>query len=142
TLASVVTELDAHAVGRLTAAAERLTLLSRPSRDSVAGQRYHPLVREFLEARLKLTAGDAAVVAMHRRAAESAASSDWRVAAHHYREAADTDCVATVVAAAIPEIMGSGQYAAADDFIEQVPPESRAPGLKLVRARMELQRGE
>ena len=38
--------------------------------------------------------------------------------------------------------MGSGQYAAADDFIEHVPAESRAPGLKLVRARMELQRGE
>jgi DNA-binding SARP family transcriptional activator len=141
-LAAVVTEMDIAEVTRLTAAAERLTLLSRPSRDAVAGRRYHPLVREFLEARLKLTAGESAVVGMHRRAAEAAASTDWRIAAHHYREASDTDCVAAVVASAIPEIMGSGQYAAADDFIERVPPESRAPGLKLVYARMELQRGE
>jgi ATP/maltotriose-dependent transcriptional regulator MalT/DNA-binding SARP family transcriptional activator len=141
-LAGVVAEIDPDVVGRLTVAAERLTLLTRPSRDAAAGRRYHPLVREFLEARLKLTAGETAVFAMHRRAAEAAAGSDWRVAAHHYREARDLDCVASVIAAAIPEIMGSGQYAAADEFIEQVPQDSRSPGLKLVRSRMELQRGE
>jgi ATP/maltotriose-dependent transcriptional regulator MalT/DNA-binding SARP family transcriptional activator len=141
-LAAVVAEIDDPAVARLTAAAERLTLLTRPSRDAVTGRRYHPLVREFLEARLRLTAGETAVVAMHRRAAEVAASTDWRVAAHHYREAGDIDCVATVVAAAIPEIMGSGQYAAADEFIAEVPDRLRSPGLQLVRSRMELQRGE
>lgn len=141
-LACVVANIDAAVVGRMTAAAERLTLLARPSRDSVSGKRYHPLVREFLEARLKLTAGESAVLSMHRRAAEAAASIDWRVAAHHYREAGDIECVAAVVAAAIPEIMGSGQYGAADEFIEQVPQELQSPGLKLVRSRMDLQRGD
>ncbi|MDO8484936.1 MAG: hypothetical protein Q7S35_08315, partial [Candidatus Limnocylindrales bacterium] len=99
-LAAVVAEIDPSETARLTLAAERLTLLTRPSRNSVAPQRYHPLVREFLEARLRLSAGDGAVVAMHRRAAEAAATIDWRVAAHHYREAGDLDFVASVVAAA------------------------------------------
>ena len=53
-LAAVVTGLDAARSPRLTAAAERLTLLSRPSRTSRGPQRYHPLVREFLEARLRV----------------------------------------------------------------------------------------
>ncbi len=52
-LAEVATGLDADEVGRLSAAAERLTLLTRPSRTARLAQRYHPLVREFLEARLR-----------------------------------------------------------------------------------------
>ena len=41
-------------VAAMTTAAERLTLLSRPPRViEAAPQRYHPLVREFLEARLR-----------------------------------------------------------------------------------------
>ena len=52
-LAAVVTDLDPDDVARLTAAAERLTLLTRPSRTSRGQQRFHPLVREFLEARLR-----------------------------------------------------------------------------------------
>ena len=54
-LAAVVTDLDPDDVARLTGAAERLTLLTRPSRTSRGQQRYHPLVREFLEARLRLS---------------------------------------------------------------------------------------
>jgi len=141
-LAAVVAEIEPAVVARFTAAAERLTLLTRPSRDLASGRRYHPLVREFLEARLLATAGETAVIAMHRRVAESVAATDWRTAAHHYREARDISCVAAVIASAIPEIMGSGQYAAADEFIDQVPQETQSAGLKLVRSRMELQRGE
>ena len=51
-MAAVVTDLDEDAVAGMTAAAERLTLLSWPSRVAKS-QRYHPLVREFLEARLR-----------------------------------------------------------------------------------------
>lgn len=140
-LAGAVAGLGAAEVVRLTAAAERLTLLARPSRMSQGPQRYHPLVREFLEARLQLSAGKATVIGLHRTAAEAASSIDWRVSAHHYREAGDFECVASVVAAAIPEIMGSGQYVVAAEHIEQVPPESRSAGLNLVRSRVEMQRG-
>ncbi len=140
-LAAVATGLDAVGVSKLAGAAERLTLLSRQSRSSRGPQRYHPLVREFLEARLRATAGDTAVAQLHRNVAAYAAQFDWRVAAHHYREAGDIDSVAAVVAAAIPDIMGSGQYSWAAGFTEGIPPERRPPGLNLVKARMEMQRG-
>jgi DNA-binding SARP family transcriptional activator len=64
------------------------------------------------------------------------------VAAHHYREAGDIDSVAAVVAAAIPEIMGSGQYVAASELVDRVPRDARSVGLNLVRSRTEMQRGE
>ena len=58
-LAEVVSGRDPAEVARLTAAAERLTLLSRLSGGPRTHQRYHPLVREFLEARLRATDGAA-----------------------------------------------------------------------------------
>ena len=140
-LAGVVAGANAAEVSRLTSAAERLTLLTRPPRTSHAPQRYHPLVRQFLEARLRATAGETAVADLHRKAAETAALTDWRSAAHHYREAGDLDCVATVVAAAIPEIMGSGQYATAVGFVDQIPSEFRSAGLNLIRSRIDMQHG-
>ncbi len=140
-LARVVGEIDVAETARLTGVAERLTLLTRPSRSSGAAQRYHPLVREFLEARLRQTAGDTAVAALHRRVADAASRTDWRVAAHHYREAGDLDSVASVVAAAIPEIMGSGQYVAASELIQDVPQQAMSAGLNLVRSRVRLQSG-
>ena len=106
-LAAVVTDLDPDDVARLTGAAERLTLLTRPSRTSRGQQRFHPLVREFLEARLRLSSSEAAVAALHHHVAEYAADHDWRVAAYHFREAGDHTAVADTIAAAIPEIMGS-----------------------------------
>jgi len=120
-LAEVVTEVDTAEVARLSAAAERLTLLTRPSRASRGSPRYHPLVREFLDARLLASIGAAAVASLHRRAADAASSHDWRVAAHHYRMAGEPRSVAQTIAAAIPEIMGSGQHAAAVEEIEPGP---------------------
>ena len=93
-LAGVVADLDEVDVGRLTAAAERLTLLSRPPRSSRGPRRYHPLVREFLEARLRSSIGGAAVAQLHHRVAEAATDLDWRIAAYHYREAGDPAAVA------------------------------------------------
>ena len=138
-LAGVVTGLDAAEVAVMTAAAERLTLLGRPPRSGRGPQRYHPLVRGFLEARLRASWSNEAVAALHHRAAEAAAAVDWRVAAYHYREAGDHDSVASTIAAAIPEIMGSGQHAVAVEEIERVPPESRLPVLGLVTSRIQMQ---
>jgi DNA-binding SARP family transcriptional activator len=141
-LAAVVTGLDPADAARFTTAAERLTLLTRPSRTANGPTRYHPLVREFLEARLRSTVGAAATGLLHRRAAEAAASVDWRVAAYHYRKAGDPSAVATTIAAAIPEIMGSGQHIAAADEIDRIPRETRPTVLGLVTARMHLRERE
>ncbi|MBI3747856.1 MAG: hypothetical protein HY262_03270 [Chloroflexi bacterium] len=140
-LAAVVTGMNVADVARLTGVAERLTLLSRQSRTSRGPQRYHPLVREFLEARLRATTGAAAVTQLHRTVADTTAGTNWRTAAHHYREAGDLHAVAAVVADAIPEIMGSGQYAVAIGFVEHVS-EGDSAGLNLVRSRVAMQRGD
>ncbi len=141
-LAAVVTELDADDVARLTAAAERMTLLTRPSRTSRGQQRFHPLVRGFLEARLRLSSSEAAVQALHRRVAEAAAGHDWRTAAYHFREAGDHTAVAETIAAAIPEIMGSGAYAIAGEFIDRTPVELRPAAFGVVLSRVRMQQGD
>src|SRR3954447_64967 len=138
-MACVVADLEEDAVLAMTSAAERLTLLSRPSRLTKGSQRYHPLVREFLEARLRATIGPVGVATLHRRAA-LAAARDWRVAAYHFREAGEFGSVATTIAGAIPEIMGAGQHAAAIEEIDRVPEASRPPVLDLVVSRIKLQR--
>ena len=48
--------------------------------------------------------------------------------------------VAKTIAAAIPEIMGSGQHAAAVEEIDQVPEAARLPILSLVQSRIKMQR--
>ena len=139
-LAGVVSGLGNAEVARLGMAAERLTLLTRPGRSPRGPQRYHPLVREFLESRLRSTVGPEAVASLHRRVADAARGLDWRVAAYHYREAGDPRSVAQTIAAAIPEIMGSGQHQTAIDEIDRVPEEARLPVLGLVTSRMQMQR--
>ncbi len=105
-LAEVVSGREPPDVARLTSAAERLTLLSRLSGGPRTHQRYHPLVREFLEARLRSIDGPEVVAGLHRRTASATASSDWRLGAHHYREAGDTEAMLGVVASAIPDDHG------------------------------------
>ena len=138
-LAAVVAGLDEAETAGFISAAERLTLLARPGRSQRGPQRYHPLVREFLEARLRSTVGAQAVAELHRRAAHAAAATDWRVAAYHYREAGDPGAVATTIAKAIPEIMGGGQHVAAVEEIDQIPKESQLPVLSLLVSRVQLQ---
>ncbi len=139
-LAAVAADIAPPEVTRLTVAAERLTLLSRPPRSSRGPQRYHPLVRQFLEARLRTTIGDTAIANLHRRVADAASEHDWRTAAHHYREAGEYHSLSNTIAGAIPEIMGSGQHAIAADAIDRVPHESRLPILGLVTSRVQMQR--
>jgi DNA-binding SARP family transcriptional activator len=141
-LAEVVSGREAADVARLTAAAERLTLLSRLSGGPPTHQRYHPLVREFLEARFRSMDGPEVVAALHRRTAAAAAPSDWRVGAHHYREAGDTEAMLGVVAGAIPTIMGNGQYALAEGFIGPISPEHRPSGFDLIMSRVDMQQGD
>ena len=141
-LAEVVSGRDVTDVGRLTAAAERLTLLSRLSGGPRTHQRYHPLVREFLEARLRASDGAEAVANLHRRTAAAAASTDWRIAAHHYREAGDTAAVLQVVGDAIPTIMGNGQYALAEAFIGSIPADQRPVSFALILSRVDMQQGD
>jgi len=140
-LAAVVSGYDPAEVSGLTAVAERMTLLSRPSRGS-RGQRFHPLVREFLEARLRSSVSEADIASLHMRAADAAADHDWRTAAHHYREAGEHASVAETISRAVPEIIGHGQHGVAGEAIELLPDDLAVPGLDLVRSRIEMQQRE
>ena len=141
-LAEVASGRDSADVARLMAAAERLTLLSRLSGGPRTHQRYHPLVRGFLEARFRSMDGPDAVAALHRRTAAAAAATDWKVAAHHYREAGDIEAMLGVVAGAIPTIMGNGQYALAEAFIGPISAHERPPGFDLIISRVDMQHGD
>jgi ATP/maltotriose-dependent transcriptional regulator MalT/DNA-binding SARP family transcriptional activator len=141
-LAEVVSDRDPADVARLTTAAERLTLLSRLSGAPRTHQRYHPLVRGFLEARLRSLDGPDAVAALHRRAAIASADTDWKTAAHHYREAGDIEAMLGVVASAIPTIMGNGQYALAEGFIGPISADRRPAGFDLILSRVDMQQGD
>ncbi|MGZ9160545.1 MAG: BTAD domain-containing putative transcriptional regulator, partial [Candidatus Limnocylindrales bacterium] len=141
-LAEVVSGRDALDVARLTSAAERLTLLSRLSGGPRTHQRYHPLVREFLEARFRAMDGPEAVAALHRKTASAVAATDWRVGAYHYREAGDTKAMLDVVGTAIPTIMGNGQYALAEAFIGDLTKDERPPGFDLILSRVDMQQGD
>jgi LuxR family maltose regulon positive regulatory protein len=141
-LAEVVSGREPADVARLTAAAERLTLLSRLSGGPRTHQRYHPLVREFLEGRFKALDGPDAVASLHRRTAAATAATDWRIGAHHYREAGDTEAMLGVVATAIPDIMGNGQYALAEAFIGPISADDRPAGFDLILSRVDMQQGD
>jgi DNA-binding SARP family transcriptional activator/tetratricopeptide (TPR) repeat protein len=96
--------------------AERLGLLSRRGRQG--GQaRAHPLVREFLRARLKRRMDPVRMSAIHRQVAQAAADSDWRVAAHHFAAAGDEDRAHEIISSSIEQILASGAYETAQGLL-------------------------
>jgi ATP/maltotriose-dependent transcriptional regulator MalT/DNA-binding SARP family transcriptional activator len=140
-LAAVVGEIDDVEAGRQVAEAERLGLLSRRSDTHAGGRRYHPLVQEFLEARLRREVGDEEIVRLHRLIARHAAASDWRLAAHHFAAAGDIDDLHRLVEASVPSIMAGGDFAIAESFIDRLPDGRTWPIFDIVLSRMELHRG-
>ncbi len=141
-LAAAASGLDEQAASRLMNVAERLTLLSRSTRDPRTHQRYHPLVREFLEGRLRSSDGNERVSNLHRRVALAATAIDWRIAAHHYHEAGDISAMLDVIGDAIPAIMGDGQYSAAEGFIERAHPSERSARFDVILSRVDMQQGD
>lgn len=139
-LAAVICEVDDIDGGRQVAEAERLGLLSRRSDAHGGGRRYHPLVQEFLEARLRRDFGDGEVVRLHRLIAHHAAGTDWRLAAHHFAAAGDIDDLHRLVEASVPSIMAGGDFAIAESFIDRLPDGRTRPVFDIVLSRMELAR--
>ncbi len=139
-LAAVICEIDDLEAGRQVAEAERVGLLSRRSDTHGGGRRYHPLVQEFLEARLRRDFGDDEVVRLHRMIARYAAPTDWRLAAHHFAAAGDIDDLHRLVEASVPSIMAGGEFAIAESFIDRLPDGRTRPIFEIVLSRMELTR--
>ncbi len=139
-LAAVVGEVDTIEASRMIAEADDLSLLGRRSDIRSGGRRYHPLVQEFLEARLRREVGDEEIVRLHRLIARHAMASDWRLAAYHLAAAGDIDELHRLVEASVPSIMAGGDFAIAETFIDRLPDGRTSPVFNIVLSRMELHR--
>lgn len=119
---------------RLLRNAQRIGLVSRGD-DSRDTWRAHPLVREFLAARLELELGEVGVAEMHRRLATVVEPRSWRLAAHHWAAAHEADAVRRVVSTATPAIIGTGDLSAAEGFIARFPDPNPNPWFDLMEVR-------
>jgi len=116
-VAASVASSDAQ---RLLGDGHRLGLLSRGV-GLVATWRLHPLVREFLLARLQVDLGEIGIVELHRHLAIALEPRSWRLAARHWAAAGDADKVRRAVCSAIPTVIGTGDFATADDLVARFP---------------------
>jgi len=120
-LAQVAAGLPAIEVQSLILESERLGLLGRrPNRRSTA-QRYHPLVREFLDERLQREIGSAGVDELHITVARWAETTDWRTASHHFASARRWPELQRVLETHVETIVASGAFTAAADLMRQLP---------------------
>jgi LuxR family maltose regulon positive regulatory protein len=78
--------------------------------------RAHPLVRDFLQARLVRSIGVDGVREIHLRVAQAAEPLDWRVASRHYLASGHEDDARRVMSGSIETILATGAYAAAQEL--------------------------
>jgi DNA-binding SARP family transcriptional activator len=135
-LAQVATGLTSSEVQSMVTDAERLGMLGRRANRRSSEQRYHPLVREFLEDRLRREVGDAGVDALHVAVAEWAEPSDWQTAAHHFAAALRWMELQRVIEANVETIVAVGAFKAAADLIAIVPGSPDSSPFEIVRTRI------
>ena len=119
---------------RLLGRAQRLGLLSRGA-GTAGSWRPHPLVRDFLLARLEAEIGPAGVTDLHRLLASALEPRSWRLAARHWAAAGEPDEVRRVICAAVPSIIATGDLAAAEEMMSSLNDPSGSPLYEVIRAR-------
>jgi DNA-binding SARP family transcriptional activator len=140
-LAAVVTDRSPDDTRRLMALAERLSLLSRRGRTN-RELRYHPLVRDFLEARLVSDVGADAVSGYHLRVG-SDPQFGWRLAGHHLLRASCHEEVLQLLDGSLAEIMGTGAYTVAASYLSSVGRASvRRAFADVIDSRLAIQEGD
>ena len=140
-LASVVTDLPLDQVAQLISTTEALGLLGRRGQHEPEGHRYHPLVREFLEARFRAADGTDAVVAAHRKVARATEETDWRVSAHHWAVAGNTTDLHRLLVSNAASIMATGEFASAAAYVDGIHIDASSPVFDLFISRIELDEG-
>ncbi len=119
--------------------AERIGLLSRPQ--PFQPYVFHPLVQEFLQARLEAEIGAAAIRDLHLRIADAVGDRDWRVAAHHYRAGGAQDLAAAALDRATSSILAAGQLDQAITFLDGTAGNLERCSALILRSRIEFTRG-
>src|SRR5687768_5559265 len=135
-LASVATGLEPPEVETFVAQSERLGLLTRRRASASTNHGFHPLVRDFLAARLERELGRVEVGALHRRIADAARKRDWRAATYHFAQAGDVDRIHETLETAIEAIVGSGEVGLAAKYLEEHQPARDAAAFHVIRSRM------
>ena len=140
-LGPVAAEVSATETARFIDEGERHGLFGKGGPNTRNVARAHPLVRDFLQARLTRSMGSAGVRDIHLRVARAAEPMDWRIACRHYLAADHEDDARRVLSAAIETILASGAYAAAEEVSSALAEGTLdgAPGLVL-RSRLAQQR--
>jgi ATP/maltotriose-dependent transcriptional regulator MalT/DNA-binding SARP family transcriptional activator len=133
--AEVATGMDPATVLGLIAESERLGLLSRRQEWTQPGFGFHPLVREFLEARLRRSVNRDGVAELHSTVARWAEDRDWRVACFHHSAAANTDELLRILDASVESIVGAGDIALAAGYLDQHEPTLTTAGFEVIRSR-------
>jgi LuxR family transcriptional regulator, maltose regulon positive regulatory protein len=141
-LAQVATGLTAVEVQSMLTEAERLGMLGRRTQRGSSGQRYHPLVRELLEARLRREMGDDGVAEIHDRLGRWAEASDWRTAAYQYAAYANWDAVARVLDGAVETIIATGAFSLAAEYTERLPGTLESASTEVIMSRVAALAGE
>jgi LuxR family maltose regulon positive regulatory protein len=134
-LAQVATGLEAVEVQSMVTEAERLGMLGRRGKGRSSEQRYHPLVREFLEDRLRREVGASGVDELHLAVARWAEPSDWRTAAHHYSVSELWPDLQRVLESHLQTIVASGAFAVAADYVRKFPEPPRSAAVEVVSSR-------
>ncbi len=138
--ASVAAAVSAEATRDHLEAAALIGLL--PQAGEVGGQRYHPLVRDFLDDRLRREVGEAGVADLHRLVARFGERSDWKLAAYHYEAAGDIEDLHRVMVASMQDIMGSGGFALAESYVRRYPDLEADPTFGLFLSRRDAYNGD
>ena len=141
-LARVASSRDAVDVARLTAAAERLTLLGRRAGGPRTELRYHLLVQGFLEARLDREVGTDSVRSLHEQVGRFAEGLEWRTAAHHYWMAGDRDRARQVIDAAAHDIVARGEYSLTEAYVPDAADGVELATFEVLRSRRDFKRGD
>jgi ATP/maltotriose-dependent transcriptional regulator MalT/DNA-binding SARP family transcriptional activator len=138
TVAAGVAEADA---ARWIDEGERLGLLGKGGPNTRHVARAHPLVRDFLQARLERAIGVDQVRDIHHRIAAAAERIDWQTAARHHLAAGDADSAERVLTGAVESILATGAYAAAEALASGLP-SGELPGSAglVIRSRLAQQR--
>jgi DNA-binding SARP family transcriptional activator/tetratricopeptide (TPR) repeat protein len=122
--------------------AERLGLLGRRAKRRSSEQRYHPLVREFLEDRLRREIGPSGVDELHVRIAQWAEPHDWQSAAYHYTSARDAAALVRVIDAHLDTIVGTGAVSTAFDYYRSAGSPVRTAGVEVLESRRASREGD
>ena len=142
-LGGVASRTTASQTAASIADGEMLGLFARLGPNTRGHVRAHPLVRDFLQARLRRSHGADVVVEIHREVARAAESRDWRISGHHYLEAGDLDDARRVLASAIESILATGAYVAAEELVTALPATDHPdPNVLVVLSRLAQQRGQ